>query len=209
MSVTLEQPQPWAVPLVSVSLGGGEGRTCRVTRQADGTLHLGLTCFAMVGVDATLLWTQNNRGCSIDGTVIAPPPGGLPGVYLRVDGAAGGIQRRRTERVRVQLPAAVRLPSGQLFPGRTVDLSAGGAHVTVDLDEISDDSLLQLVEDLERDALIDVQIGLPDGLASLTCQVKAGGEEPGDVRLLFVNVNPEVRARVDRFVKASRTVAVG
>ncbi len=209
MSATLEQPQPWAVPLVSVSLGGGEARTCRVTRQADGTLHLGLTGFAMVGIDATLLWTQNNRGCSIDGTVIAAPPGGLPGVYLRVDGAAGSIQRRRSERAHVELPAAVRLPSGQLFPGWTVDLSAGGAHVTVDLDEVSDDMLMRLVEDLERDALIEVEIDLPDGLAAFTCQVRAGGEEPGDVRLLFVNVNPEVRARVDRFVKMTTAVPVG
>jgi PilZ domain len=208
MSATLEQPQPWAVPMVSVSLGGGEARTCRVTRQADGTLRLGLTGFAMVGVDATLLWTQNNRGCSIDGTVIASPAGSLPGVYLRVDGAAGGIQRRRTERMRVHLPVAVRLPSGQLFPGRTVDLSAGGAHVTVDLDEVSDDSLLRLVEDLERDARIDVQVGLPDGPVWFTCQVRAGGDEPGDVRLLFVNVDPEVRARVDRFVKAGAPAPV-
>ncbi|AEV83098.1 hypothetical protein ACWT_2079 [Actinoplanes sp. SE50] len=209
MSATWEQPQPWAVPLVSVSLGGGEARTCRVTRQADGTLRLGLTGFAMIGVDATLLWTQNNRGCSIDGTVIAPPAGSLPGVYLRVDGAAGGIQRRRTERVRVQLPAAVRLPSGQLFPGRTVDLSAGGAHVTVDLEEIGDEALIRLVEDLERDVLIEVQIGLPDGLAGITCQVRAGGDEPGDVRLLFINMNPEVRARVVRFVEASAPAVVG
>lgn len=209
MSVTLEQPQPWAVPMVSVSLGGGEARTCRVTRQADGTLRLGLTGFAMVGVDATLLWTQNNRGCSIDGTVIAAPQGGLPGVYLRVDGGSGGIQRRRNERSRVQLPVEVGLSSGQLFPGLTVDLSAGGAHVSIDLEEMSDDQLIRLVEDLERDSLVELHIGLPDGPAGLTCQVRAGGDEPGDVRLLFVNVNPEVRARVDRFVKASTAVPVG
>ncbi|WP_229829954.1 PilZ domain-containing protein [Actinoplanes ianthinogenes] len=197
------------MPLVSVSLGGGAARTCRATRQADGTLHLGLTGFAMVGVDATLLWTQNNRGCSIDGTVIAPPAGGLPGVYLRIDGVAGGIQRRRTERVRVQMPAVVLLPSGQLFPGRTVDLSAGGAHVTVDLEEMSEDSLMQLLEDLERDALIEVQIELPDGPVGLTCQVRAGGDEPGDVRLLFVNVNADVRERVARFVTASAATVAG
>ncbi|WP_436536264.1 PilZ domain-containing protein [Actinoplanes sp. HUAS TT8] len=182
--------------MVTVSIGGGTERTCQVTRHTDGSLRLNLTVFAMIGVDVTVLWTQNGRGCSLTGTVVPVPSDGMPGVYLRVDGVTGGIQRRRSERVQAQLPVAVRLPSGELFPGRTVDLSASGAHVTIDLDEMSDDSLIRLIEDLGRDALVDVQILLPDGPAGFTCQVRAGGEEPGDVRLQFVNITAELRARV-------------
>lgn len=207
MEATVERPQPWAVPMVSVSIGGGQERVCQVTRHTDGTLRLNLTVFAMIGVDVTVRWTQNGRGCSILGTVVPAPGDGLPGVYVRVDGAAGGIQRRRSERVEAQLPMAVLLPTGELFPGRTIDISATGAHVTVDLDEMSDDSLIQLVDSLERDALVEVEILLPDGPAAFTCQVRAGGDEPGDVRVSFVNVSPLLRARVASFLNSALATA--
>ncbi|MDR6322952.1 PilZ domain-containing protein [Actinoplanes couchii] len=196
-----EQAQPWAVPTVSVSIGGGPVQNCRVAREVDGTLRLGFTGFAMVGVDATLLWTQNGRGFSIDGTVVAVPANGLPGVYLRVEQSTGGIERRRSARIPAQVPVVLVLPSGHLFPGRTVDLSIGGAHAVVDLDEVGDEALIRLSEDLTRGAFVKVEILLPDGSVDLKCQVSGGGDEPGDVRLLFVDVDPGIRERLSAFLQ--------
>ncbi|WP_433794772.1 PilZ domain-containing protein [Actinoplanes sp. CA-252034] len=201
MISTSEKPQPWAVPTVTVSIGGGPAQTCRVTREPNGTLRLGITSFAMVGVDATLLWTQNGRGFSIEGTVVPEPANSIPGVYLRVDETAGGIERRRSERVDVHVPVVVALPSGHLFPGRTMNLSVGGAHVVVDLDEVGDDALMTLAEDLTRGERVSVEFLLPDGPVDVSCQVGGGGDEPGDVRMLFVEVHPQVRARLSAFLK--------
>jgi hypothetical protein len=201
MVSTSEKPQPWAVPAVTVSIGGGPAQTCRVTRETDGTLRLGLTSFAMVGVDATLLWTQNGRGFSIEGTVVPQPVNSIPGVYLRVDETAGGIERRRSERVAVHVPVVVVLPSGHLFPGRTMNLSVGGAHVVVDLDEVGDDALITLAEELTRGGRVNVEFLLPDGPVDIGCQVGGGGgDEPGDVRLLFVDVTPQTRNRLGAFL---------
>ncbi|GIF38660.1 PilZ domain-containing protein [Actinoplanes xinjiangensis] len=202
MVSTSEKPQPWAVPAVTVSIGGGPAQTCRVTRETDGTLRLGLTSFAMVGVDATLLWTQNGRGFSIEGTVVPQPVNSIPGVYLRVDETAGGIERRRSERVAVHVPVVVVLPSGHLFPGRTMNLSVGGAHVVVDLDEVGDDALITLAEELTRGGRVNVEFLLPDGPVDIGCQVGGGGDEPGDVRLLFVDVTPQTRNRLGAFLDA-------
>ncbi|MFC4069638.1 PilZ domain-containing protein [Actinoplanes subglobosus] len=202
MASTTEKPQPWAVPSVSVSIGGGPVQTCRVTREVNGTLRLGLTGFAMIGVDATLLWTQNGRGFSIEGTVVPEPANSIPGVYLRVDETAGGIERRRNERLPVQVPVVLTLPAGHLFPGQTMNLSVGGAHAVVDLDEVGDDALMRLAEDLTRGSIVSVEILLPDGPVAVTCQVGGGGDELGDVRLLFVDVSPHIRARLSAFLTA-------
>ncbi|MEU8658418.1 PilZ domain-containing protein [Actinoplanes philippinensis] len=201
MISTSEEPQPWAVPTVSVSIGGGPAQTCRVTREPDGTLRLAITSFAMVGVDATLLWTQNGRGFSIEGTVVPEPANSIPGVYLRVDETAGGIERRRNQRVAVHVPVVVVLRSGHLFPGRTMNLSIGGAHVVVDLDEVGDDALMTLAEELTRGGQVTVELLLQDGPVDLTCQVGGGGDEPGDVRLLFVEVAPQTRSRIGAFLR--------
>ncbi|MEU4155258.1 PilZ domain-containing protein [Actinoplanes sp. NPDC026670] len=201
MGSTTENPQPWAVPSVTVSIGGGEARTCRATREVDGTLRLGLSVFAMVGVDATVLWTQNGRGFSITGTVVAAPPNSMPGIYLRVDETTSGIERRRNERLPVEVPVVVVLPSGHLFPGRTMNLSAGGAHVIVDLDDVGDDAIIRLSEDLTRGAQVHLEVLLPDGPLDVTCQVGGGGDDLGDVRLLFVDVKPQMRAQINRFIE--------
>ncbi|BEL04645.1 hypothetical protein Q0Z83_028360 [Actinoplanes sichuanensis] len=200
MGSTTEIPQPWAVPSVTVSIGGGEARTCRVNREVDGTLRLGLTVFAMVGVDVNVLWTQNGKGFSITGTVVAPPANSMPGVYLRVDEITSGIERRRNERIPVEVPVVVVLPSGHLFPGRTMNLSVGGAHVVVDLDDVGDDALIRLSEDLTRGAQVHLEVLLPAGSVDVTCQVGGGGDELGDVRLLFVEVKPQTRAQLNAFL---------
>jgi PilZ domain len=201
MASTSEKPQPWAVPTVSVSIGGGPVQTCRVTREVNGTLRLELNSFAMVGVDATLLWTQNGRGFSIGGTVVPAPSNSIPGVYMRVDEISSGIERRRSARVPVEVPMVLILPEGHLFPGQTMNLSIGGAHAVVDLDEVGDEALMRLAEDLTRGAIVSIEILLPDGPVSVTCQVGGGGDEPGDVRLLFVDVSPHIRARLSAFLE--------
>ncbi|GAA4605899.1 hypothetical protein GCM10023107_73860 [Actinoplanes octamycinicus] len=202
MAKTAEEPQPWTVPTASVSLGGGPARTCRVSRESDGTLRLDLTGFAMIGVDVTLLWTQNGAGFSIEGTVVPPPADGVPGVYMRVDTNVGAVDRRRFRRVSVQVPVVLILPSGQMFPGLAIDLSLGGARVIVDLDvdDLGEDALLDMVDGLAPGQSVTLEMLLPDGPADLTCHVR-GSDELGDVRLVFVDVAAEVRARLDAFQK--------
>ncbi|MEV6344840.1 PilZ domain-containing protein [Actinoplanes sp. NPDC051851] len=200
MVKTTEEPQPWTAPTASASLGGGPTRACRVSRESDGTLRLDLTGFAMVGVDVVLLWTQNGTGFSIVGTVVTPPAGGMPGVYVRVDKNVGAVDRRRSRRVSVQVPVVLILPSGQMFPGLAIDLSLGGARVIVDLDvdDLGDAALLDLVDGLAPGQLVTLEVLLPDGPADFTCHVR-GSDEVGDVRLLFVDVDAEARARLDAF----------
>jgi hypothetical protein len=202
MAKTTEEPQPWTAPTASASLGGGPARACRVSRESDGTLRLSLTGFAMIGVDVALLWTQNGTGFSIVGTVVAPPPGAMPGVYMRVDTTVGAVDRRRSRRVSVQVPVVLILPSGQMFPGLAIDLSLGGARVIVDLDvdDLGEEALLDLVDGLAPGQSVTLEVLLPDGPADLDCHVR-GSDELGDVRLLFVDVNAEVRARLDTFQK--------
>ncbi|SDS34667.1 PilZ domain-containing protein [Actinoplanes derwentensis] len=199
---TSEEPRPWTVPTASASLGGGTARNCRVSRESDGTLRLSLTGFAMVGVDVVLTWTQNGNGFSIVGTVVPPPPGGMPGVYMRVDTAVGAVDRRRFRRVSVQVPVVVILPSGRMFPGLASDLSLGGARVIVDLevDDLGEETLIHLAEGLAPGQSVTLEVLLPDGSAELHCQV-GGSEELGDVRLLFVDMHAEVRDRLDAFQK--------
>ncbi|MEU4163135.1 PilZ domain-containing protein [Actinoplanes sp. NPDC026670] len=202
MVKTTEEPQPWTAPSASASLGGGPARACRVTRENDGTLRLSLTGFAMIGVDVALLWTQNGTGFSIVGTVVPPPAGAMPGVYMRVDTTVGAVDRRRSRRVSVQVPVVLILPSGQMFPGLAIDLSVGGARVIVDLDvdDLGEEALLDLVDGLAPGELVTLSVLLPDGPADVDCHVR-GSDELGDVRLLFVDMNAEVRDRIDAFQK--------
>ena len=200
MNASFEEPQPWTVPMVSVSLGGAPARTCRVTRQPDGTLRLALTGHAVPGLDVYLQWTQNGSGCTIMGTVVTPAPGSLPGIHVRTDGSLAGIQRRAAPRIDVRVPAVVTLSSGHLFPGPTVDLSTGGAHVVVDLVDMGEEQVVLLAEDLARGAIAVVEVLLPDGPAELLCEVRGGGDEPGDVRLLFAIINDETQARLSAFL---------
>lgn len=202
MVKTTEEPQPWTAPTASASLGGGPARACRVTRENDGTLRLSLTGFAMIGVDVALLWTQNGTGFSIVGTVVPPPAGAMPGVYMRVDTTVGAVDRRRSRRVSVQVPVVLILPSGQMFPGLAIDLSVGGARVIVDLDvdDLGEEALLDLVDGLAPGELVTLSVLLPDGPADVDCHVR-GSDELGDVRLLFVDMNAEVRDRIDTFQK--------
>jgi hypothetical protein len=188
MVKTTEEPQPWMAPTASASLGGGPARTCRVSRESDGTLRLSLTGFAMVGVDVALLWTQNGTGFSIVGTVVPPPAGGMPGVYMRVDTTVGAVDRRRSRRVSVQVPVVLILPSGQMFPGLAIDLSLGG------------EALLDLVDGLAPGQSVTLEVLLPDGPAEFNSHVR-GSDELGDVRLLFVDMDDEVRDRLAAFQK--------
>ncbi|HWS33774.1 MAG TPA: PilZ domain-containing protein [Actinoplanes sp.] len=203
MTKTTEEPQPWTAPAASASIGGGPAQTCRVSRESDGTLRLNLTGFAMIGVDVALLWTQNGTGFSILGRVVAPPSGGMPGVYMRVDRTIGAVDRRRSWRLSVQVPAVLILPTGQMFPGLAIDLSLGGARVLVDLDidDLGEDALIGLVDGLAPDQLVTLEVLLPDGPADFHCHVR-GSDEIGDVRLLFVDVDAETRNRLDAFQKA-------
>jgi hypothetical protein len=202
MVKTTEEPQPWMAPTASASLGGGPARTCRVSRENDGTLRLSLTGFAMVGVDVALLWTQNGTGFSIVGTVVPPPAGGMPGVYMRVDTTVGAVDRRRSRRVSVQVPVVLILPSGQMFPGLAIDLSLGGARVIVDLDvdDLGEEALLDLVDGLAPGQSVTLEVLLPDGPSEFNCHVR-GSDELGDVRLLFVDMDDEVRDRLAAFQK--------
>lgn len=203
MAKTAEEPQPWTAPTASASLGGGPARACRVVRENDGTLRLSLTGFAMIGVDVALLWTQNGTGFSIVGTVVPPPPNAMPGVYMRVDTTVGAVDRRRARRVPVQVPVVLILPSGQMFPGLAIDLSVGGARVLVDLDvdDLGEDALLDLVDGLAPGQLVSLEVLLPDGPAEFHCHVR-GSDELGDVRLLFVDMDAEVRERLVAFERA-------
>ncbi len=202
MVKTAEEPQPWTVPTASASLGGGPARACRVSRESDGTLRLSLTGFAMVGVDVALFWTQNGTGFSVVGTVVPPPAGGMPGVYMRVDTTVGAVDRRRSRRVSVQMPVVLILPSGQMFPGLAIDMSLGGARVIVDLDidDLGEDALVELVDGLTPGELVTLEVLLPDGPADVNCEVH-GSDEPGDVRLLFLDMDAAVRERLDAFQK--------
>lgn len=200
MAKTTEEPQPWTAPHASASLGGGPARACRVSRESDGTLRLSLTGFAMVGVDVTLLWTQNGTGFSIVGTVVPPPAGAVPGVYMRVDTTVGAVDRRRSRRVSVQMPVVLILPSGQMFPGLAIDLSLSGARVIVDLDidDLGEEALIDMVEGLAPGQTVNLEVLLPDGPAEFNCHVR-GGDELGDVRLLFVDADARALARLDAF----------
>ncbi|SFF39232.1 PilZ domain-containing protein [Actinoplanes philippinensis] len=200
---TTEEPQPWAAPTASASLGGGPARACRVWRESDGTLRLNLTGFAMIGVDVALLWTQNGTGFSIVGTVVPPPDGGMPGVYMRVDQTVGAVDRRRSRRVSVQVPVVLILPSGQMFPGLAIDLSLGGARVIVDLDvdDLGEEAILDLVDGLAPGQSVTLEVALPDGPADFDCHVR-GSDEPGDVRLLFVDMEAGVRDRLAAFERS-------
>ncbi|GIE88321.1 PilZ domain-containing protein [Actinoplanes regularis] len=200
MGQTTEEPQPWTAPTASASLGGGPAQICRVSRESDGTLRLNLSGFAMIGVDVALLWTQNGAGFSIVGTVVPPPAGGMPGVYMRVDMSMGAVDRRRFRRSSVQVPVVLILPSGQMFPGLAIDLSVGGARVIVDLDvdDLGEEALIDMVDGLAPGQPVTLEMLLPDGPAEINCQVH-GSDEVGDVRLLFVDVDAETRARLDAF----------
>ncbi|AEV85622.1 hypothetical protein ACWT_4600 [Actinoplanes sp. SE50] len=202
MVKTTEEPQPWTAATASASLGGGPARTCRVSRESDGTLRLSLTGFAMIGVDVALLWTQNGAGFSIIGTVVPPPAGAVPGVYMRVDTNMGAVDRRRSRRVSVQVPVVLILPSGQMFPGLAIDLSLGGARVIVDLDvdDLGEEALIDMVDGLAPGQSVTLEMLLPDGPADINCHVR-GSDEPGDVRLVFVDVDAEVHRRLDAFQK--------
>ncbi|MEV0898961.1 PilZ domain-containing protein [Actinoplanes sp. NPDC049802] len=203
MAKTTEEPQPWAAPTASASLGGGPAQTCRVWRESDGTLRLNLTGFAMVGVDVVLLWTQNGTGFSVVGRVVPPPTGGMPGVYMRVDKTVGAVDRRRSRRVAVQVPVVLILPSGQMFPGLAIDLSLGGARVIVDLDidDLGEEALIDLVDGLAPGQAVVLSALLPDGPVDVDCHVR-GSDELGDVRLLFVDVDAEARGRLDAFQRS-------
>lgn len=198
-----EEPQPWLVPTASASLGGGPAQTCRVSRESDGTLRLNITGFAMIGIDVVLLWTQNGTGFSIMGTVIPPPAVGMPGVYVRVDKTIGAVDRRRSPRVPVQVPVVLTLPSGQMFPGLAVDLALGGTRVIIDLDvdELGEASVLDLTDALTSGRSVVLEVLLPDGPADITCEV-SGSNDLGNVRLVFVDLDPAVRDRLAAFKKS-------
>ncbi len=183
MVKTTEEPQPWTCLLYTA-------------------LRLSLTGFAMIGVDVALLWTQNGAGYSIVGTVVPPPAGGVPGVYMRVDTNLGAVDRRRSRRASVQVPVVLILPSGQMFPGLAIDLSLGGARVIVDLDvdDLGEEALIDMVDGLAPGESVTLEMLLPDGPADFNCHVR-GSDEPGDVRLLFVDVDAEARDRLDAFQK--------
>jgi hypothetical protein len=100
------------------------------------------------------------------------------------------------------MPVVLILPSGQMFPGLAIDLSLGGARVIVDLDvdDLGEEALIDLVDGLTPGELVTLEVLLPDGPADVNCQVH-GSDEPGDVRLLFVDMDAEVRDRLDAFQK--------
>lgn len=65
--------------------------------------------------------------------VLVAPPSDAARVYIaRLTAAPVRRDRRRAERMRVQVPLQLVLGSGSTFVGRTVDLSSGGARVEME-----------------------------------------------------------------------------
>jgi hypothetical protein len=201
VDVVQEQPLPWRAPEVYVSFDGGSARTCQVTRHPGDLVRLEIDELDVLpDAQAEIQWTQDGRGCYAAGTVIPPPSGSVPGIYIRVDESVSGIERRLGVRVDVDVPAALTVGSGHVFPGHTEDLSVGGAHVSVDLDEIGEEPVRRWADELAGGAHVVVDLTLPDGVARFACLVAGGGDRPGDARLRFVDVDSGTGERLAAFL---------
>ncbi|WP_157442008.1 PilZ domain-containing protein [Actinoplanes awajinensis] len=201
-----EQPLPWNVPEVHIWFHDGPALNCRVSRspgdllrvQADGLI-------VPEGTPVEIQWTQDDRGCYAAGTVIAAPPSGPPGLYLRVDESVSGIERRIGVRLPVQLPASVIAPSGRVLPGRTTDLSLGGASIVAD--SLACGGFLGDFLQPERDApqaRASVVLALPTGVATLACRVISVSGNTGQVRVRFVHHDGLVIEQIGALLSAEQ-----
>jgi hypothetical protein len=208
LDVVQEQPLPWRVPTVYVSINGGAAHSCRVTRHPGDLLGLEIPGVrAAPGKVAEMQWTQNGRGAYIAGTIVDTPMGAVRGLYLRVDESVTSIQRRLGVRVEVQIPVVLTLPSGRMVPARTEDLSVGGAHLKVDLHEIDGPAVSQLAGELVVGEHLVAECQFPDGLARFSALVADVGREPGDARLRFVDVDTGTDERLASFLAGAQRKA--
>ncbi|GAA4960256.1 hypothetical protein GCM10025331_59240 [Actinoplanes utahensis] len=208
LDVVQEQPLPWRVPSVYVSINGGAARRCKVTRHPGDLLGLDLPGVRVApGSIAEIQWTQNGRGAYIAGTIVDTPMGAVRGLYLRVDESVTNIQRRLGVRVEVQIPVVITLPSGRMVPAHTEDLSVGGAHVSVDLSQIDGPAIRQLAEELVVGEHVVAECGFPDGLARFSALVADVGHEPGDARLRFVDIDTGTEERLTSFLAGAQRKA--
>jgi hypothetical protein len=91
--------------------------------------------------------------------------------------------------------------SGQVFLGRTEDLSIGGTHLSVNLEPIREETVRRLADELVCGSHAVVELMLPDGVARFSCLVAAQGARPGDTRLRFVDVDGETADRLGRLLR--------
>lgn len=210
VDLTHEQPLPWNAPEVHVSFRDGPAITCRVTRHPGDLLRVELDGFTVpAGTQAELQWTQENRGGYAAGTVTAAPDPAAPGVYIRVDESVSGVERRLGVRVPVHVPVGITGPSGRIFPGRTADLSLGGAHIVADAPGCGEQLRVALHQaGVAEGGQAIADLTLPTGVVRLRCLITAIDRDPGKVRLRFLHVDSAGIDRLGGFLRAAATGGV-
>jgi hypothetical protein len=189
VDLTYEQPLPWNAAEVHIRFYDGPTYTGRVCRYPGDLLSLesdGLTVPG--GTPADIQWTQDERGCYAAGVVADPPAGAAPGVFLRIDESATGVERRLGVRLPTQVPVSVVSGFGRVFPGCTANLSLGGARVLLDRPRSGEDLRQALtLAGLGEETYATAVLTLPAGIVSLTSLVIITGRIPGEARLRFVH----------------------
>lgn len=209
VDVVQEQPLPWRVPEVYVSFGGGAARSCRVTRHPGDLVRPELPGLDVpAGTSAEIQWTQDGRGAYAAGVVVPAPAGSEAGVYIRVEESVAGVERRLGVRVPVQVPVSLTVASDHVFHGRTEDLSTGGAHLIIDFEgDGGEAAARQLADEFASGSHAVVELGLPGEPLRIACLLAAIGDQVGDVRLRFVDLDIRLQDRLAAFLRSAQRQA--
>jgi len=206
-----EQPLPWNASEVHVTFSDDSDLLCQVTRCPGDLLRIGTgeVPARPAGTGAQLQWTQRNRGGYAVGTVVDPPSADGPGLYIRVDESIAGVERRLGERLRVQVPAIVTAPSGEVTTGLTADLSPAGTCIAVD-QVACRDLLRDLVRPTSgaRHPAISVTLTLPTGVISVGCAIISVDARAGRIRIRFTAQDALVRERIAAFCATTQQVTI-